>query len=230
MLKRLGELLRKKPMTLIVSLAQNDADLANAAIEACADCIKIHSNTYHRASGNTFGPAKSYQSFIQMLRKKFDGPIGVVPGDQLDKVTRGELQLLEEYGCNFYSIYAHHHPSWMLEEGKWERTYAISNLDPILLGNPSSLGITALEASIIPGEEYGSQLRLDDLLKYQFITKNTDIPVLVPSQRRLLPSDIRPLHAAGVKGVLLGAVVTGNKPESIYDQVSQFRKAIDTLG
>ncbi len=217
-------------MTLIISLAENDLDLANAAIEAGADAIKIHTNTYHRASGNTFGTAESYNSFLQELRKRFNGPIGVVPGDHLDKISKSELQQLEHYGCSFYSIYAHHHPSWMIGEGTWDRTYAISHLDTRLLGSPAALGFTALEASIIPSEEYGTPLRLDDLLNYQFLVNSIDVPVLVPSQRKLIPKDVRPLNTVGVKGVLLGAVVTEDRPETIYEKVSQFRKAIDELG
>jgi hypothetical protein len=217
-------------MTLIVSLPENRVDLAKAAIHAGVDAIKLHVNVQHRASGNHFASVESYCEIFRSIRDEFSGPLGIVPGGSFEDINQDEMEKLIHLGFNFYSIYAHHKPSWMLELDKLEKTFAISSDYNIgNIGKVKHLGVSALEASIIPGEEYGTPLTFKDILAYNSIVQNVDVPVLVPSQRKLLPTDIPLLAKAGVKAVMLGAIVIGHTEESIEKAIRSFRNAIDSL-
>jgi hypothetical protein len=223
-------MLEEKKMTLIVSLPENRLDLAKAAIQAGVDAVKLHVNVDHRASGNHFGSVESYIEAFRSIRDEFAGPLGIVPGGALEDINHQEMEKLIDLGFNFYSIYAHHLPSWMLGLDHIEKTFAISsdyNFD--IIKSVKHLGISALEASIIPGEEYGTPLTFKDVLAYHSLVKNVDIPVLIPSQRKLVHSDIPLLASAGVKAVMLGAIVTGHTEESIQIAIQSFRQEIDSL-
>lgn len=222
--------LNENKMTLIVSLPENRFDLAKAAIQAGVDSIKLHVNVHHRASGNVFEAVESYVEVFRRIRDEFSGPLGIVPGGSFEDIRKSEMERLLALGFNFYSIYAHDMPSWMLGLDKIEKTFAISSDYSLTsICNVKHLGITALEASIIPGEEYGTPLTFKDVIAYNWLTQHVDVPVLVPSQRKLVPSDIPILTKAGVKAIMLGAIVIGNTEESIQQAISSFRNAIDSL-
>ncbi|MCH1625687.1 hypothetical protein [Fredinandcohnia quinoae] len=222
--------LLENKLTLIVSLPENRLDLAKAAIHAGVDAVKLHVNVEHRASGNRFASVESYEEVFCKIRDEFSGPLGIVPSGSFEDIKETEMEQLLKIGFNFYSIYAHHKPSWMLALDGIEKTFAItSEYDKGQLGNVKHLGVSALEASIIPGEEYGMPLTFKDVLAYNSLVQNVDVPVLVPSQRKLVATDIPLLHKAGVKAVMLGAIVIGKSEASIVKTISSFRNAIDTL-
>ncbi len=222
--------LKEKKMTLIVSLPKNNLDLAKAALSEGADAVKMHVNVNHRASGNKFHSTETYFEEFQQIRAEYSGPLGIVPGGSFTDIRRSEMSLLTKIGFDFFSIYAHHMPNWMMQLPDIEKTFAItSDYSFEKLGNVKGLGITALEASIVPSEEYGTPLTFQDILSYKSLVEKVDVPVLIPSQRKLVEDDISMLSKAGVKGVMLGAIVVGHSAESIKKAVSQFRSAIDNL-
>jgi hypothetical protein len=226
----LKQLLMKKKVSLIVSLPENRLELAQAAILAGADAVKMHVNVNHRASGNSFSATDSYKEEFIKIRDEFSGPLGIVPGGAFEDITKSEMDELMDLGFNYYSIYAHDMPTWMLNLKGIEKTFAINDSYSVgNLGKVKHLGITAIETSIIPGKEYGSPLTFMDVLAYNNIAQKVDVPVLVPSQRHLKPNDMYSLYQAGVKGVMLGAVVIGNTEDNIKSEVSKFREAIDFL-
>ncbi|WP_239615075.1 hypothetical protein [Cohnella mopanensis] len=227
---KLQESLNKRNLTLIVSLPANDADLARAALEAGADGLKVHYNVGHRASGNHFGQLDEYEDVFRSIRDQFDGPFGVVPSGSIEGAKREDIERLAPMGFDFYSIYGHHLPSFMLDGLGLERTFAINeSSDLSLLASASHYGFTALEASVIPGAEYGTPLSFADVLKYRYLVEHAKMPVLVPSQRKLVPDDIRALSDTGVKAVMLGAIVVGKTEDTLRKAVAEIRNAIDRL-
>jgi hypothetical protein len=138
------------------------------------------------------------------------------------------VERLSGLGLDFYSIYAHHLPSFMLDDLGLEPTFAINDeYEPSLVTSAAHYGFTALEASIVPGSEYGTPLSFADVLKYRRLVLQAQIPVLVPSQRKLVPEDVRVLRDTGVKAIMLGAVVTGRAEEQLRRAVNGFRNAVD---
>lgn len=230
MVYSLKKLLEEKKMTLIVSLPENNLELAKAALSEGADAVKMHVNVEHRASGNKFHSTEAYMEVFQQIRAEYSGPLGIVPGGSFQDIQQSEMNLLTQIGFDYFSIYANHMPSWMMKLNTIEKTFAIpANYSHDKLGLVNRLGITALEASIIPGEEYGSPLTFQDILTYGSLVDKMDVPVLIPSQRSLVEDDLSLLHQVGVKGVMLGAIVVGQTVESIKEKVSSFKNAMDKI-
>ncbi|KIL38935.1 hypothetical protein SD70_23050 [Gordoniibacillus kamchatkensis] len=227
-MNRLKKSLQGGKLQLFVSLAANDAALARAALDEGADGLKVHMNVGHRASGNSFGPLADYRDTFREIRSLFDGPLGIVPGGSIEAIRPQEIDELPEIGIDFFSIYAWHMPSFLLKHGKLEATFAIdSGFDVRYVEAAKSFGLEALEASIVPGQEYGTPLSFADLLKYRWLAEKSGLPVIVPSQRRIVPQDVAALKDCGIGALLIGAVATGKTADEIKRTVHAFRNAID---
>ncbi len=220
--------LARPKMQLFVSLPSNDLEMAAAAIRAGADGMKVHMNVGHRASGNSFADLMTYRQVFEELRATFDGPLGIVPAGSYAQVDRTEIEQLEQIGFDFYSIFAQHMPSYLLHTQKLTPTFGIDDqYDYRWLEVVTHFPVAALEAAIVPGDEYGTPLTFADLLKYRYLVERSGLPVIVPSQRSIQAEDVQALIDCGVRVLLIGAVVTGKEAEGLERKVASFRDAID---
>ncbi|GGA92018.1 hypothetical protein [Ornithinibacillus halotolerans] len=230
MINRLDELLANPNLPIVVSLPENKLELAEAAIEAGADALKFHIHVNHRASGNVFHGLEEYRDVFTAVREKFDGPIGIVIGDEINKVNEVDLQALKEVGFDYYSLYAKHVTSKLLLQDQLAQTVAVDDqFDPTHAKALEVLNLKALEISIVKGENYGSPLHLEDIVAYINYRKNTDLPLIVPSQKKLVSSDLKVLRDIGMNAVMVGAVTIGKTKESIYQTISEFKAYLANL-
>jgi len=222
--------LKSKPFSLIVSLPRNDIDMAKAAWEGGADAIKVHINIEHRASGTYFGPFEEEKETIQTILDEVDIPVGIVPGSA-KVASKEEILSLANMGIDFFDIYIENIPSYMLElPTSLGKMYATScHFDLKLLPLLNNWEIEMLEASIMSPEDYGRDLRLSDLLLYQWLSRNSKCPVIVPTQLAIKPAEIPFLYRAEVKSIMIGAIVTGKEAGDIYEATMNFKKIIDEL-
>lgn len=225
---KLTQALETNKMTLIMSMPVNDPEVMRAALDAGADVVKVHVNLMHRASGNSFGTLAENEKVLHQMLDMTNLPMGVVLGADADTV-RGEIHALKDFDFSFLSLYGHHAPvcAAMLPQelmAACDGTYTMDEVRAF-----AQCGAKVLEASIMPGSEYGMPLSFRDLCRYRALVNETQLPVVVPTQRKVLPDDVRALYNAGVKGLMVGAVVTGESADSVYRAVSAFRQAIDAL-
>lgn len=225
------ELLNKNKFSLVVSLPANDYELAKAAWENGADVIKMHINVHHRASKNVFGSFEENKELFERILKDCPVPVGIVAGDGA-LVAETALDDLAEAGFDFVSLYVHHTPpkSLLCKDklavmGAIDYTYADKEIETLSSGKYADI----LEMSIVHPEGYGQRLCLRDILGYQKNTNMSKIPAVVPTQRFVYPSDCQILMNAGVKGIMIGAIVTGKEVESLAKTTKAFREAIDQL-
>jgi hypothetical protein len=229
-MSKLMNVLKDKEFSLFVSLPSNSMELAQAAIEGGADVIKVHMNVEHRASGNSFGSLRDNQHVFENIVRDFQGPVGIVPGDSILKVTQEEIDALIHMGIDFLSLYGHDAPAYLLSENRVSKMIAINHSYSWQeIESYNSLPINVLEASVIPGDQYGTPLSVRDLMMYQQLTAQVTKPIIVPTQRKIGVDDLEGLLQTGVKGVMIGAIVTGADVDSIYQTTKTFRKKIDLL-
>lgn len=222
---KLKKLLCSEKMSVIVSLPENRMDLAQAAIDAGADALKFHINVSHRASGNEFKDAEYYTEMFKEVRRTFTGPIGIVIGDEIEKVLGANTKQLKELGFNYYSLYAKDIGSKMLLQDDLECTVAVDDkFCHEWIKGIESFNIQAVELSIVNKEDYGKPLNFEDLISYKSYRENTKLPLVVPSQKKLVPEDLIILREIGINAVMLGAVTIGHTIESIFETVSRFTK------
>lgn len=205
-------------LPVLVSLARHDLDLAKAAVDAGAFGLKFHLNAYHRAAGITFGSFSDERPFIEQLAR-LGKPMLVMSGQETQP-TLDELELLADYGVEGWNIYLKHVQPHLYR----------SRLRPILALDSESAAddfaavkavpAAMVEASIAHFADYGKPLDPTDLERFATIAAATGRPMIAPSQKRFVPSDMPLLRAAGVGAVLVGAVVTGADPSTLLRAVS----------
>jgi len=221
------DLLNSNKMTLIVSLPENKLEFAQAAVKGGADALKVHANVYHSASGNNFKGIMEQKEVFEEIIKYANVPVGLVPGAQL-YASKDEIKIVEEIGFSFLSMFAHYMPLYMID----------SNLDKMIAVNETyDLGhiravkrieVDVIEADVLP-DDRREKIYVFDLMRYGRLVENVDKPVVVPTQRIIEPEEVRFLYELGVKGIMIGAIVTGNTVEGVERTTSLFREAINKL-
>jgi len=221
------DLLNSNKMTLIVSLPENKLEFAQAAVKGGADALKVHANVYHSASGNNFKGIMEQKEVFEEIIKYANVPVGLVPGAQL-YAGKDEIKIVEEIGFSFLSMFAHYMPLYMID----------SNLDKMIAVNETyDLGhiravnrieVDVIEADVLP-DDRREKIYVFDLMRYGRLVENVDKPVVVPTQRIIEPEEVRFLYELGVKGIMIGAIVTGNTVEGVERTTSLFREAINKL-
>ena len=226
---RLKKLCENKSKILIVSLPANSLELAKAAEAAGADALKIHINIVHRASGKEFKSWQEEKENIFKILSSIKIPIGIVPGAGKVIATLEELKEMEKLGIDFYDIYLEDHPAcWFQHNTSITRMVALSSSlkDIDLLPLFSYWGIEVVEASCVEHNRYGDRLKASDLLMYHQIVQFTPLPVIVPTQLHILPEELPVLFKTGIKGIMIGAIVTGEDTDNFYEKVSGFAKVL----
>jgi len=214
--------------TLLVSIPRNHPDMAKAAEYGGADAIKVHLNVKHPASGHIFGSLKQERKGIEAILKKVSFPVGVVPG--ADKTaTLAELDEMEKMGIDFFDIFAHDMPLPYLNSDLGKMVCIDGRYTPEQVKKLADLGVDVFEASVIPHDGYGKPAVLSDLARWKALTENLETPVMVSTQRKLLPEECRILAQVGVRGIVIGVVVTGETTKGVQQITKAFRIAIDEI-
>jgi hypothetical protein len=225
-MRGLPDLLNTK-FTLIASLPANDYRLAEAAWENGADAVKVHINTEHRASGARF---LSFDEEWDDLRKILDnakGPVGIVAGSDPETVGRDGPKAAEA-GFNFISVYAHHAPPCLSDVGAVKMLaadYSYTADEYLYFARYADV----FEASVITPDLYGARLHSRDLMIYASLCGAASLPVVVPTQKHIMPSEVIYLRDAGVSAIMIGAIVAGKTAGSFGRATAAFRQAIDAL-
>lgn len=228
-MSRFVELLKKVPFFLMVSLPKNDLSMAKAAEAEGAMAIKVHLNVHHPASKIKFGTFGKEQSAIQKILDNVKIPVGVVPGGDTFASYK-ELFRLQEMSVDFFDAFLRHFPACVLRMEKVGKMAALGEEYTIsMIEQLHCLGVEVIEATIFNPKVYGNPLVLRDIVKYREISSHTPVPVLVPTQKKIKPEETALLKAAGCRGIVIGAVVTGTSCKSLAKIVREFRAAINKL-
>lgn len=222
---------QKNKFSLLVSLPKNAADFAKAAEDGGAHGIKAHLNVKHRASKTFFGSFAQEKKNIEKIIKTVSCPVGVMPGADV-AAPEDEMEMLQEMGISFFDIYIHHAPTFLLKSTLF-KMFAIDRFDTDALRDVHELkalrAIDAVEASIVNPADYGKRLNAQNVAHYSALSRYTKLPVIVPTQKAVRPDEVQILYEAGVKMLMIGAVVTGKEIKGFEQKVRAYRNAIDAL-
>lgn len=203
-MSKLLKMLKEKPLTLIVHLPENRLELAQAAEAAGAEALLIDQGF-------------DEEKVIQGVKI----PVGVNAADKLS----GE----NKYDFVIFPVGA------LGEFSKLKKTARIASLDESYtldkLMQVNEKEIDAVDAAIIPLHQFGKELVVGDLQNYIAITlSSAKLPVIIPTQRNIKPSEVAIIWDTGVKGLMLTRVVLGETAKSLEKAVKEYRIAIDDLG
>jgi len=222
---RLLDLLARRP-ALIVSLPANSPELARAAADGGADALKVHLHVRHEASGTRFGDLAAERANLEQILAA-NLPTGVVPGAGEELPTPEEMRELAAMGVDFFDLYAHDMPAWMVGVQGMTRAIAIGDTwNPAGLESYAALGFELLEAAIIPHEGYGKPLSVADVAAYRRVRESTELPIIVPTQRAIRPEEVPLLVESGLNAIMIGVIVMGREPRSIRAAAERFAAAV----
>lgn len=226
-MNRLLQQLQNQDFTLMVSLPRNDVELAQAAIRGGAQGLKIHLNVHHHASGTRFGSFdEERENITRILEVAGDAPVGVVPGGD-PFATVEEFKALAEMGVDFFDAYPGDAPAWSLTQSHLGVMLAAFETGTMhTMQALQQMGMQMCEASVVNQSKYGTPLDALDLARYRELFEALHTPIIVPSQKKITPADLPALKRTGVRGLLIGAVVTGRDAEGIEAATRAFRDAM----
>ena len=223
------ETLLRERHGLYVSLPRNEVELAEAALEAGADGLKVHLNVHHHASGTHFGSWEEEQAVIREILA-LGAPVGMVPGTRESTITPREAREIEAAGVDFLDAYIEDMPMMVVETittlGVMAALSSRDEASGWSLG-PLKGRCALLEASVVHPDGYGLPPAPHDLIAYRQIAERyPDLPATVPTQRALRPAEVEGVLATGMRGILIGAIVTGQTAEGIRRVTEEFRRVV----
>ena len=225
-MKQLHTQLTQNDWTLLVSLPRNDIELARAALRGGAQGLKVHINVEHFASGTRFGSwdeERETLAQIVAIARHQGASVGVVPGAAGNFASPADFRGLAEIGVDYFDAYPSDCPAWALAQTDLDiMMAAFHGYDLNEFAGMEALGMTLCEASILGHDDYGKTLNAGDVAAYAALVKNLNVPVIVPSQKKIEPDDITALRKSGARGLLIGAIVTGREADSIEAATRSF--------
>ena len=212
---KLVKLLNTNKMTLIVALPKNDPELAQAAIAGGADALQLQLDEK---------PA------LKEILRRAKIPVGLETGNK-KQPTEKEIKDLVSLGFDFLNMKRDHLPDYYSRLKGVAKVMGLGNRFTIdLVLGVGEHGAQALDAAIIPVAEHGQELVVGDLQNYISIVISAGIPVIIPTQRSIKPSEVAIIADTDAKGLLLTPVVLGTTAKHIEQNVREFRVAVDDLG
>lgn len=214
---RLYRALTDGSFPVIVSLARHDLDLAKAALDGGAFALKTHLNAFHRATGTTFGSFAQERPFFEQLAR-LGCPLLVMAGQEIVP-SADEMDALAALGFEGFNVYIDHMQPHLLRSKLRPMPALSSTSTEADIARIAAIPGCIIEASIMPFERYRTAMTDADLTRYRHIVEAVDVPVIVPSQLSFTPADAARLREAGIAAPLLGAIVTGDTPQSMTASV-----------
>ena len=140
----------------------------------------------------------------------------MVPGAGGSFASPEDFVELAKIGIDYFDAYPADAPAWVFEQTDLDIMMAAfhgADMDEFI--EFENLGMSLCEASILPHEEYGKPLSALDLARYANLVDYLEVPIIVPSQKKIVPQDVPALQKTGVRGLLIGAIVTGRDAASL---------------
>ncbi len=213
---RLTELLNINKLTLVVDLPKNDPALAEAAIAGGADALQLR-----------YDPDQ--ENLARILRST-SIPVGILVNEP-DQLAKKDVQAMGKLGFDFINMKRDNLPDYYENIKGMAKVLSLSNRFTIdLVLGIGEHGADALDAAIIPVAEKGKDLVVGDLQNYISIIIAAGIPVIIPTERAIRPSEVAIISDTEAKGLMLTPVVLGTSAKHIAKNVREFRAAVDDLG
>jgi hypothetical protein len=220
-MSRLLECLTKNRLTLIADLAEPNLELAKAAVAGGIDAMQIHL------------PVDDAAAILRNLvswPRELKIPIGVMFDGKkapAEEIVKECLKL----GFDFVNFRRDSLPPYYSNIVGLAKvmTLAQSFTMDLVLGIDEH-GAQALVAAIVPPGEQGKKLVVGDLQNYISVVLAAGIPVVIPTQVAIQPSEVAIIADTDAKGLLLTPLVLGKTAAHAEKNTREFKVAVDELG
>jgi len=222
-MSKLRKLLDSQKMTLIAEVPDNDLALATIAEDAGIDALLLRINTHEL---NDFEAEKES---LERILAQVKIPVGLSAGWE-KLLSKKEVTQICQLGFDFINIGIEHISSSLLNSKRIGRILRLNNrfsLDDIV--DVSRDEYLAMDAAIIPASSWGKELVVGDLQNYIAIVMSAGLPVIIPTQKSIKPSEVAIVADTGAKGLILTPIVFGSTPKHISLVMAEFKLAAQEL-
>jgi hypothetical protein len=227
----LSTLIGRAEAPLIANLPQNSTDYAYAAQEAGADCIVAGIDRTEPAFPGLFGSFELQEDSISAILSTCTVPVGISIGDSR-VLTRDAWERIVAKQFSFVAMYAHHMPTFVLEDSRIEKMLSIG--PGYMLEQVKSISemdeVLALESAIVSPQGKMHVFSVLDLATLRVVARLSHKPVLLRTQKRLEPGDMRAALRVGVRGISLDPSALEPGVEAYRDAISTFRSRVIQSG
>jgi len=230
--EKLDNLLKKKKFFIIGSPSTNDKEVIEAFIRGGVQAIKLHFNMIHPVSKQKMESYEKEKDKVIDLILQYPNVIwGIVPGNLMtnpqdfEEISTTELESFFDFVDLFYHSYTPYYLDVPISKMvAIDKVLNKEQLEPL-----KKYRFFAIEAAVVRSDNYGLPLTLEDIINYKAIAESTDIPVFVATQKRITPKDVITLYNIGVRGLVLGQVVTSTQKDKIQKVVYEFLEVASKL-
>ena len=222
-MSKLKKLLDQKKLTLIAEVPENDLELAAIATAAGADVLLLRINTH------ALNDLEAEKENLEKVLASTKIPVGLSAGWE-KLLGKKEVAQICSLGFDFINIGIEHLSSstvGLKKIGKVLKLNSRFSLDDIV--DVARDEYVAMDAAIIPTSGWGKDLVVGDLQNYISIVMSAGLPVIIPTQKAIKPSEVSIVADTGVKGLILTPIVFGSSAKHVKQIIGEFKTAAREL-
>jgi hypothetical protein len=214
-------------VALLAILPQNDTEYASTAAQAGADAIVVGIDKTETTLPGLFGSFDLMEDSINSILSTSSVPVGISIGDSRPLIEENWERIASK-PFGFVNMYAHHMPSFVLEDDRVEKLLSIG--PGYMLEQVKAIsemeGVVALESAIVAPQGRSHVFSALDLATLGVITKLSAKPLLVRTQKKMNAADIQSAIGSGVRGFCVDAAALEPGIEAYRDALTTYRSQV----
>jgi len=218
---------RAGAVPLLAILPQNNTEFASAAAQAGADAIVVGIDKTETTLPGLFGSFDLMEDSIDSILGAASVPVGISIGDSRPLIEENwERIVAKPFG--FVNMFAHHMPSFVLEDGRVEKLVSIGPgymLEQVK-GISEMEGVVALESAIVAPQGRTHVFSALDLATLRVLARLCAKPLLIRTQKKMSVADIQSAVRVGVRGISVDAAALEPGIEAYRDALTTYRSQV----
>jgi hypothetical protein len=214
-------------MALLAVLPQNNTEYASTAAQAGADAIVVGIDKTESTLPGLFGSFDLMEDSINSILSTASVPVGISIGDSRPLIEENwERIVAKPFG--FVNMYAHHMPSFVLEDNRVEKLVSIGPgymLEQVK-GISEMEGVVALESAIVAPQGRNHVFSALDLATLGVLARLSAKPLVIRTQKKMGVADIQSAVRSGVRGVSVDASALEPGIEAYRDALTTYRSQV----
>jgi hypothetical protein len=210
-----------KEYTVVANLPKNSVSLATQAEEAGVDAILLNVDGDDSSYPGHYGSYDLHDVYINDALSSVSIPCGLGIGGA-KPLTAEYWERIMSCPFSFVEMLAHQMPLFVLDDPRVKKVVSI--VTGYILEQVKELsrldGVDFLDVAIVPPQARGNPFTALDFATLRLISDLSDKPVLLKTQKRMVPSDISKVVKLGVKGLVIDPCALSGTDETYKDELA----------
>jgi hypothetical protein len=212
---------RERPYSLIASLPKNSTSLATQAVEGGADAVMLNIDGDEGSSPSHFGSYDLHDVYINDVISVLSVPCGIFIGGG-KVLTQQYWERVMSSPFSFVEMYAHQMPNFVLADSRVKKLSSIAT--GYIIEQVRQISqieeVEAIDVATVPRSAQGAPFTVLDFATLGVITRLSEKPVLLRTQKLLARADVPRVVALGVKGLVVDPCILSGADEAYKDEIA----------